>query len=64
MLRLIHTKAFLLGYVVLAADNRYVTKEQDLVVERTQTQKINELDVRLARIEAKCDMIIDRLEKK
>jgi hypothetical protein len=31
--------------------------------EFNQSKRINDLDVRLARIEAKCDMIIERLKK-
>lgn len=55
--------AFLWGYAVLAADNRYVAKAEDMESEFNQSKRINDLDVRLARIEAKCDMIIERLKK-
>jgi len=55
--------AFLWGYLLLAADSRYVSKPNDAIYEKEQTQKINDLDVRLARIEAKCDLIIDSIKK-
>lgn len=60
---LLPTVAFLWGYAILAADSRYVSKDSDVESEYNQSKRINDLDVRLARIEAKCDMIIERLKK-